>query len=172
MASLIQKLVIVLDRENEAYQDMLEISKEKTPVLVKGDLKRLEEITDDEQVIVGKIKKLEKERIGILTEIANVVNRDVTTLKLVNIIEMLGRRPEEQKPLAEVHDKLIRTVGEVRKVNEHNRTLVTSALEMVTFNLNLIQATKAAPETANYTKFAASAGSMMGTSYKGFDASQ
>lgn len=172
MASLIQKLVIVLDQENEAYKEMLGVSEQKTPVLVKGDLKRLEEITDDEQIIVGKINKLEKERTGILTEIANVVNRDVTTLKLVNIIEMLGKRPAEQKPLAEVHEKLIQTVNEVRRVNEHNRTLVQSALEMVTFNLNLIQATKAAPETANYNKFAASAGSMYGTSYRGFDASQ
>ena len=172
MASLIQKLVIVLDQENDAYSEMLEVSKQKTPVLVKGDLKQLEKITDDEQIVVGKIKKLEKERTGILTEIANVVNRDVTTLKLVNIIEMLGKRPAEQKPLVEVHDKLTATVNEVRKVNEHNRALVTSALEMVTFNLNLIQATKAAPETANYNKFAACSGSYMGTSYKSFDASQ
>ena len=85
---------------------------------------------------------------------------------------MLSSRPDEQQKLAMVHDRLKTVVHAVRRVNEQNRELIKEALEMVSVNLNMLQAMKAAPETANYDRSAYNAGMQMGVDKVGFDAKQ
>ena len=63
-------------------------------------------------------------------------------------------------------------VHALQRTNEQNKELLTNALEMVEFEMNLVQAMKAAPETANYTRGAYSAGDTMGVVSGGFDAKQ
>lgn len=170
MASLIENLISILELESSEYEQLLELSMQKTPVIISGDLEALQRITDEEQGVVSKINHLENKRTGVTNDIANVMNKDVKTLKLVNIIQMLDSRPGESKKLAQVHDKLKEAVGNMQRVNEHNKELIARSLEMVDFDMNLLQAMKAAPETANYNKGAYPAGSAIGIDVSGFDA--
>lgn len=172
MASLMENLLEVLDQESTEYEGLVELSQKKTPIIVSGDLENLQKITDDEQTIVSRLHNLEKKREEVTADIANVLNRDVETLKLANLIDMLNGRPEEQAKLAEVHDRLRNAVHALQRTNEQNKELLTNALEMVEFEMNLVQAMKAAPETANYTRGAYSAGDTMGVVSGGFDAKQ
>lgn len=172
MASLMENLIEVLGQENSEYEVLLELSRKKTPIIVSGDLEELQKITDDEQKMVNRIANLEKQRMEITVDIANVLNKDVRTLKLTDLIAMLSARTAEQKELAKVHDALKASVRGLQRINEQNRELLNNALEMVEFELNLLQAMKAAPETANYNRGAYSAGNIMGTHSKGFDAKQ
>lgn len=172
MASLMENLITVLDKENSEYEILVELSNRKTPAIVQGDLELLAKITDEEQSVVNRIHHLEKQREECLNDIANVINKDVKTLKLKSLIQMLANRPEEQEKLAIVHDKLHTTTQKMVTVNEHNKMLIKNALEMVEFDLNLLQAMKAAPETANYNKGAYNAGSVIGTDRSSFDAKQ
>ena len=172
MASLMENLISVLEEEGKAYEELLELSMKKTPVIIGGDLENLQKITDDEQIIVAKINRLDAKREEVTKDIANVLNKDVTKLKLVDIINLLSQRPVEQKLLAAAHDKLKEVVGQMTRVNEQNRDLIQSSLEMVEFDLNLIQSMKSAPQTANYTKGAYSSGAFMGRNSGGFDAKQ
>ena len=172
MASLMENLIEVLNQESTIYDGLFQLSQKKTPLIVSGDLDNLQKITDDEQVMVSRLHNLEKKRIEVTADIANVLNRDVETMKLTNLIEMMSARPEEQAKLAEVHDRLQSVVHALKQLNEHNRELLTDALEMVEFEMNLMQAMRAAPETANYTKGAYNAGDTMGTMGGGFDAKQ
>lgn len=172
MASLIENLISVLEQENSEYEILLELSRKKTPVIVKGDIPRLQEITDEEQKVIDRIHHLEVKREEHIRDIANVINRDVEELKLENLIQLLGRSPEDQKRLSEIHEKLRVTLSQMQNVNAQNRELLTGALEMVEFDLNLLQSLRRAPETANYNKGAYSAGSVIGTYAGGFDAKQ
>lgn len=172
MASLIENLISVLEQENSEYEILLELSRKKTPVIVKGDIPRLQEITDEEQKVIDRIHHLEVKREEHIRDIANVINRDVEELKLENLIQLLGRSPEDQKRLSEIHEKLRATLSQMQNVNAQNRELLTGALEMVEFDLNLLQSLRRAPETANYNKGAYSAGSVIGTYAGGFDAKQ
>ena len=172
MASLMENLIEVLEQESNEYEGLLSLSQKKTPIIVSGNLEELQKITDDEQELVSRINRLEKRRTETTADIANVLNRDVTTLKLANLIEMLASRPAEQRKLAEAHDRLQVSVRELKRTNEQNRELLANALEMVEFEMNLLQASKAAPETANYTKGAYNAGDTMGIPSGGFDAKQ
>ena len=172
MASLMENLISVLEEEGKAYEELLELSMKKTPIIVGGDLEGLQKITDEEQMIVARINRLDAKREEVTRDIANVLNKDVTKLKLADIIHLLSQRPVEQKLLAAAHDKLKEVVGQMTRINEQNRDLIQRSLEMVEFDLNLIQSMKSAPQTANYTKGAYSSGAFMGRNSGGFDAKQ
>ena len=167
-----ENLITILENENSEYEILLELSKKKTPVIIKGDLEMLQKITDEEQIVVSRINQLEKKREESIHDIANVINKDVKTLKLINLIQMLEKRPDEQKKLSKVHDKLSQTVSNMARINEQNRELIKNALEMVNFDLNLVQAMRTAPETANYNRGAYNTGSVMGNANGYFDAKQ
>lgn len=172
MASLMENLINVLEAETSEYEILVGLSTKKTPIIIKGDLAALQQITDEEQIVVGRIQHLEKQREEVIGDIANVINKDVESLKLVNLIEMLRDRPVESGKLAEVHDKLKDVVHRMERVNDQNRELIQNALEMVEFDLNILQSMKAAPETANYNRGAYTSGDMMGTNAGRFDAKQ
>lgn len=172
MASLMENLIDVLNRESTEYEELLKLSERKTSIIVSGNLESLQKITDEEQELVGRISNLEKKRVEVTADIANVLNKDVETLKLTNLIDMFSARPADAAALADVHDRLQGTVKLLQRVNEQNRELLTDALDVVEFEMNLMQATKAAPETANYNRGAYNAGSTMGVSARGFDAKQ
>lgn len=171
MASLMENLIDVLGRECREYEGLLALSQTKTAAIASGSLEKLQKITDEEQESVSRVNHLDKERMEVTADIANVLNKDVTTLKLANLIQMLAGRPVEQRALAEVHDKLQVVVKELQRVNEQNKELLTDALDMVEFEMNILQAAKAAPETANYNRGAYNAGETMGVS-RGFDTKQ
>ena len=172
MASLMENLIDVLNQEGTEYEELLVLSQKKTPVIVRGDLEELQEITDDEQNLASRIAHLEKTRVEITADIANVLNKDVNSLKLRSLIEMLDGRPEEQARLTQAHDRLQSVVRGLMRTNEQNKELLANAMEMVEFELTLLQAARTAPETANYTRGAYSSGTQMGVQSGAFDAKQ
>ena len=172
MASLMEELIRVLTAEEEKYKVLLELSKKKTPILVEGDIEKLQKITDEEQVIVDEVANLELSRQAAMEDIANVLNKDVKTLKLSYLEEVLGKRPKEREELTRVHDRLKATIGELMVINSQNRELIRQSLDMIDFNLSLAKSMRTAPETGNYTKNAANAGSVLGSAQGGFDAKQ
>ena len=172
MASLMEDLISILEQEDSLYEDLLKLSMSKPPVLISGDLEALSRITEDEQEIVNKVNALDKKREEGMKDIANVLGKDVKTLKLTDLIEILRSRPAEQNRLAAIYDKLSDTIGQMKRTNEQNRELIESSLEMVQFDMNVLQAYKAAPETANYSKNALNSGAYMGNTKGGFDAKQ
>ena len=165
VASLMESLIDVLEKESDEYKNLLNLSMQKTQVIVSEDL-------DEEQLIVSRINHLDTIRNEAVQDIANVLNKDVTKLKIADLIKMLGQRPEEQQKLAAAFDVLQTNVKNVARINEQNRELIQNALEMVQFHMNLIQSMKAAPETANYNRGACSTGDIIGIERKSFDAKQ
>ncbi|MFT3984510.1 MAG: flagellar protein FlgN [Lachnospiraceae bacterium] len=166
-----EELLDTLENEHVEYEALLELSERKTPIIVKGDVAALETITDEEQIVVNRISHLDSKRETVTKDIANVINKDVETLKLSTLIGLLASQPKEQKRLSEIHDKLQKTVEMIRRLNEQNQELIKQSLEMVEFDLNIVRAMKQAPETANYDRGAVSTGGMLGT-VGGFDAKQ
>ncbi len=171
MASLMENLIEILDRECDEYEGLLTVSQRKTPIIVSGNLENLQKITDEEQTLVSRINNLERRRMEVTADIATVLNKDVTKLTLTNLIDMLAARPTEQAALMKSYDRLHQSVRELKRVNEQNGALLKDALEMVNFEINILHAAKAAPETANYNRGAYSMGETMGVN-QGFDAKQ
>ena len=172
MASLIETLMDTLNRESKEYEALTELSKKKTQAVIRGDLAALQAITDEEQLAAGRINHMESERQSVMKEIAGVLNTDVGTLKLADIVRVLDRRPTERAQMEACQNRLKSAVYGMKQINEHNLELIEKALEITQFELNLYQAVKSAPETANYNRDAYSGGTVIGSPRGRFDAKQ
>ena len=61
MASLMETLIDILDKETVEYEKLLDLTLSKTPVIVSENLDDLARITDDEQLELSRIQSLDKE---------------------------------------------------------------------------------------------------------------
>ena len=146
MASLIDNLITTLEQENEEYQTLLGLSMEKTGIIVKGDHAALSAIVEKEQEVVTRLVALEKKRAEATGDIAIVLK----TLTLTRLTELLSGQKKEADALRNVHDKLSGTMAQMVRINEHNKVLLQESLDMLEFEINLVQSMKQGPATANY----------------------
>ena len=150
MASLIDNLITTLEQENEEYQTLLGLSMEKTGIIVRGDHAALGAIVEKEQEVVMRLNALEKKRAEATNDIAIVLNKDPKTLTLTRLTELLAGQKREASALGSIHDKLSATMAQMVRVNEHNKVLLQESLDMLEFEINLVQSMKQGPATANY----------------------
>lgn len=175
MASLIDELIGVLNKEYEIYHELIPVAEEKTKIIVRNDVEALQQITEQEQLVVEKINVLEKRREEIVVSIATVINKRPEDLNLKAIIQILESQPKEQMALSEVRDNLNKVIKRLVEINNRNQALIQQSLEMIEFNMNFIQSARTAQSTGaiignnTYTK-GASTGQIYGPGM--FDAKQ
>ena len=154
MAGLIDELVNVMSQENDIYRELIPIAEEKTRVIIKNDLDALQKITEQEQLTIEKITALEKKREEVVINIGTVLSRDPKELNMKALIKIMGKQPKEQKELSRIHDELDVNLRRLVTINDRNKELINQSLEMIEFNMNLIQITRMAPGVNNYTRSA------------------
>lgn len=152
MASLIENLITQLNEEYAVYEQLLEVSMEKTSAIVSNNLDRLKEMTDKEQLLVDAVTGLGNVRQETMQNIANVLNKRGAELKVTDVIEFLEGQPEFRNPLMAINEKLAKLAKKLKDVNTHNHMLIQESLSMIEFNINLLQNLNRAPETAEYSK--------------------
>ena len=154
MAGLIDELVNTMSQENDIYKELIPIADEKTRIIIKNDLDALQKITEKEQLTIEKINALEKKREEVIVNIGTVLNRKPEELNMKALIKIMGKQPKEQERLGKIHDELSETLRRLVTINDRNRELINQSLEMIEFNMNLIQSTRMAPGVNNYTRSA------------------
>lgn len=170
MASLMEELLEVLGEEEKEYQALIELSDVKSEAIIKADIKKLGEVTTQEQEAASTLLNLSNKRTRVLNDMATVLGKNPEEMTINKMIGYLENQPEEQKKLSERRDRLLEVGTQMRLLNQQNEALLKQALEMVEFDLTLLKSMRQAPETANYNKNAYNTGDLLGSS--GFDAKQ
>ena len=170
MASLMQNLLEVLEKEEETYEGLVKLEYEKKEILIKGDVPALEKMTDREQDVSSVLRNLEIRREKIMDDMSVVLGKDKSELTIKYMIEILEKQPDEQARLGELREKLRSILDEMSQINDLNRMLTEQALELVEYDLNLFKSMRQAPQTANYDRDAMDTGDVL--SSRGFDAKQ
>lgn len=152
MASLIENLIDVLEKENIEYKSLLEISKEKTGAIIKNDTEQLQILAGREQKLIEKLDALESAREEHIGDISDVLNVPVEEMKVSLLIRLMEKQPKDQAALIKIHDELKSTMDQLIMLNNNNKVLLQESLDMLEFEINLIRNSKMAPATANYDK--------------------
>lgn len=171
MASLIDELIGLLEQENTEYEGLVELGLEKTGIIARNQVEELSRMVEKEQSVVDRIIALEKKRAEVSNDIADVLNKDVKTLTLTKLIELMSSQPRERDALISIHDRLSLTIKRMADVNSRNQALLKESMEMLQFEMNLVQSMKRGPETNNYGKNAYTSGTYSLPS-RGFDTKQ
>ena len=124
MASLMEELFTALEGEKEIYEQLIPISEKKTGVLIRGELKELEEVTQEEQRLIEKASALGKKREEVIANIGVVLNKDAATLDLSTLADLMGKQPEEKERLVQLHDSLKVIMKRLVGINEKNKNLI------------------------------------------------
>ena len=150
MASLIEELIMVLGEEERIYSEIIPLAEKKTRIIVKNDLQSLTSITEEEQALVSRISKLEKKRQEVIRNIGVVMNKKESELNFLSIINLIRGQEREQHELRVIHDKLKSTTGLLAMLNERNQMLIKQSLEMIDFDMNLLQSLRTSPGVGQY----------------------
>lgn len=156
MASLMEELIDTLDKEDRLYTDLIPIQEEKIRAVIANDLDSLAGLQGQEQVLVDQVGNLGKTRRKQVTaDIATVLGMKPDEMNLEKLVKKLGNQPKEKEALEKLHDRLKRTMGRLQELNLQNKQLLTEALEMVEFNMNVIRSTRMSSGSSNYSSNAA-----------------
>ena len=127
-----------------------ESTQKLTRIIVNNDLQSLNSITEEEQALIGRISKLEKKRQEVIRNIGIVMNKKESELNFITIIDLLKDREKEQEELRKLHDKLKRTIDALKLINERNQMLIKQSIEMIDFDINLMQSLRTSPGVGQY----------------------
>ena len=170
MASLMEDLLDVLEKERQQYLELSGLGEEKKDVIIHNKIPELQEITAKEQDAASVLANLAKRRTQVLTDMATVLGKDPEEMTVLKMVGYLEGQPEEQEKLSAMREKLLEAGTRMALLNQQNQTLLKQAMEMVEFDLTLLKSMRQAPETANYNKDAYTTGDLLGGG--GFDAKQ
>lgn len=135
----------IVKNQRDCYKDVLVLAKQKTDVLVSGDVKKLEEITEAEQVLIGKLGILEERREKILEKISleNEIGREKLTADYLSKLPL-----EDSKELSAVFDDLREILNQITLANKTNEQLIHRALDYINFSIGLL--TEAGTDSTGY----------------------
>ena len=135
VSEFVNQLVMALEKEEEIYQDIFDLSLKKKQAVIDGDVKNLEKIVNKEKALAMSLIKLDNIRVRIVNEIlkANGVDSVENITELSEYID-----PKAKEKILRLKSKLNHVIKKVRNENELNKDLVAQQLDYIQFNIDLM----------------------------------
>lgn len=132
----ISLLIKILQEEKSIYEKIFELSKEETKTIQKGDITNLEKITRQQEELLSKSEKLQKQRQSVIIKIKQNQNKDDITLSsLIECIE----EPWQQEEIMKIQKELKRITTQQTLINRTNDILLKSNMKYVQFAISMLQ---------------------------------
>lgn len=130
----VERIIELLEEEYKVFERVLDLSNEKTKYIVENNLSGLIEILNQEKKEAETISKLEEERQKILDALVKEKNKAISNLNDLAFIVT----PDEWQKINDLKVKLGEIIFKLKKANDLNASLVSSALEYIDFMTNVI----------------------------------
>ena len=138
-----QELISVLSKIVESYHSLLNLSKQKRAALVSVNVPDIERLTKDEEQIVTSIGKLEQIRKKITNQILSDLKVTEIEDSFMDMLALCDKKNADE--LIKVHNELKNVLKEVSSSNKTNETLITQALSVVNYNINVASQAESTP---------------------------
>jgi len=140
MAGMITRLIDVMNQQVDRHTELYGLSVEEKDAIVQNDIETLQKLVNLKNMVISQNNRLEKERMSLVNDIAEVLAVENKDLSLGELIEILDGKPE-QEPLREVGTRLREVVFQLKEVNDINKSLLESSIEFVEYSLNALRST-------------------------------
>ncbi len=138
MATIIDELIEVIEKQIGLYKEIYAISSEKKNVIIINDLETLQNMNTVENSIVNQVNKLEKLRLSIVTDICTVLGLVEDEFTLTKLSEKLTTSNDKEK-IINLRDEIRCIMDNIKAVNDLNSQLINNSLEYIDFSLNLMR---------------------------------
>lgn len=132
----INAVIDILKKEYEYYKDLIEVSKSKKDIIVKGKVSELDKLVKLEQNMIFDIGQLERKReeeVAKLCRALEINDSQVTASELAKSV-----RDEFRDELEDIQNKLRETFSELKALNDINGQLIEQSLEYIDYSINLL----------------------------------
>jgi len=137
MAGLVSSLIDVLKGQTELFREVIALSVDKKEFIIKNDIEKLREVVKQENVIVPKLLKGDKDREKIMADISVVMNKPLADLTLSYLEVLMQGQPEHEALVASI-DEFVAVIDQMKAANDANKLLIENALDYIDFNINII----------------------------------
>ena len=144
----IEAICATLTTLERMHKSLLELAYKKTEIIKTGDHEALNKMLKDEQAHVAAIDQLEQQRQMQVAEYLGAkgfAHSDKPTV--ADVIEATKNEAEKEK-LADIRNRLLVLIDDLRKQNDLNQKLVFQSLQFVNLTLDAL---RPRPEQINYS---------------------
>lgn len=127
----VEKLIVTMERLVKLHRNLLELSNKKTDIVIKGDMKALNQILKDEQALLAAMNQFENERQKIAGTIVTELNQP-TISDCIKVVDETSKNTLEQ-----LRNELLELASQLKQKNELNQQLIFQSLHFVNFSLSL-----------------------------------
>jgi len=138
MSGLITELVNVLVEEADLYKELVNIAGQKKELIISNRVDELKATTSQENTTAGKIQRLEKKRLSLICDIANVLNEKEANITLTALANIISDQPEAES-LNKVAARLKDSLTDLKELNDQNKVLIENALGYIDFSMNVMR---------------------------------
>lgn len=131
-----KKLIEILVSMVDAHTRLLDLTKEKRTILIKGDHKSLLQITHRENSCATEIERLEVQRQQYVEDYIAAKGYKSTSFTLEDMIA-LQTNPEIKTTLTAIAKKLRILVQEVAHLNKGNQQLIETSLSYIQYTIGM-----------------------------------
>jgi hypothetical protein len=135
MSKQIDQLILALKKEQEIYDEVIALSKDKQLAIVNNDLTLLQTIMKKEKTYSISLVKLEEIRSKMLSQLV----KDYDLVEINNLSDLYPfMSDQEVRKVENIRTRLVNTVKILGQKNDLNRQLLEQSIDQIQFDLNLI----------------------------------
>lgn len=131
------ELMSILEKEKKILHRLKDITFEKTDILIKDQVDRLEEMTKEEEELIIQIAAAEEERLKLMDSWGLDIN--------ISITQVIDNIPEGGEELELLKEQLTGLLIDIHARNALNNDLIMENLQWLDFNMNLISNVQSPP---------------------------
>ena len=138
MAGMITQLVDIMKEQAERYNELIGLTMEEKDILVNNEIEELQKLTNLKNIVVSQNNRLEKKRIALVNDIAEVMGSNEKDIDLAKLLEIIGDQPEAAQ-LEEIGQSLRDALHTLKEANELNRQLLEASIEYLEYSINMVR---------------------------------
>jgi len=146
MAGMINQVIDIMNEQCERHSELLGLSHEEKDAIIQNDAETLQKLIQLKQIVISQNNRLEKKRLSLVSDIAEVLGQTNKNPNLGELIALLEGQ-KEQAMLREVGERLRKVVYELKEANDSNRELLQIALDYVNYSINALSTIVPEPST-------------------------
>ncbi|WP_308636647.1 flagellar protein FlgN [Paenibacillus silvisoli] len=131
-------IITTLEQQADAYRQLLELAKEKTPYLVHNQVEQLNVVLQKERKLLKTTEELEQLRMKLSGNyFASIGMLRYKGGKISELIRTVTSS-QDKKRLIDLHAELIASLDELQRASQLNQQLIEQSLKFIDYSIDLM----------------------------------
>ncbi|MNI40431.1 FlgN protein [compost metagenome] len=134
----IEDLLEMMNKLQEAHVALLDLTKDKTRIIVSNQVEQLNQIVNKENKLLRHIGELDQQRMRVVNEY--LISRGYTPNPRISVSDLVKVifKAEDKIALAEAQKSLLSLIDQLKEHHALNQQLIEQSLAFIDYSLDLV----------------------------------